>query len=596
MFSAEAPQQLSGGVAIAIRTSALRQHGGPLAMRGVAHGSTALLGRLLHFRADWGGRRLHVASVYLESGDTARQALAVKKVLGPLAAKQRADGWECVWGGDWNFCHVHCGLLPAAASARLESTTAAGGPGRPARAWDGMAGPQLIDIFRAKHPSRRAYTHFHHTGASRLDRMYVSDRLGPHVTRAAVADPRVGSREVAAAVGLTRSDHRPVFIDIAAAEPVVFDRPTRRARLDFHRSRPHWELFLAEIERLAAAAPAGHAALIRWWPSFKARAAAAAHAATKAWRAAQRGSAPAQLVNLQEMYEAAENDAASAAEVMEAARQAAAAAEEDDGARHLREQRDWIHAQERPHPALTRRLQHPHAAVHIAELRAPSGRAVRQPPALAEVVAKHWASISAKPKTSRTARRLVLWAVRNSNSPKLADEGREQISDSTVTGGEVAKALQRMKGGTSPGQDGLPLEFYRHCSGLLAPLLARVFTAALAADTLPPGFNEGLITVLFKSGEPHLPSNYRPITLLGTDYRIFAKVLANRLRAVLSPIIAPEQTAFIPGRCIGDNILMLQLIPHALLSERRSALVAFCDFHKAYDTVDRSFLYPSCVA
>lgn len=247
VFSAEAPQQLSGGVAIVVRTTALAQHGGPLALRGAAQGNAAVPGRLLHLRVAWGGRRLHVASVYLESGDTAAQAHAVKKILGPLAARQRANGWDCAWGGDWNFCHVHCGPLPAATAARLESTTAAGGPGRPAQAWVHSTGPQLIDIFRAKHPLRRTYTHFHHAGASRLDRMYVSEELGPYVTRAAVADPRAGSGVEAAAVGITRSDHRPVFIEVAAAEPVVFARPPRRTRLDFRRSRPHWELSLIHI-------------------------------------------------------------------------------------------------------------------------------------------------------------------------------------------------------------------------------------------------------------------------------------------------------------------------------------------------------------
>ncbi len=591
VFSTEAPQQLSGGVAIAINARCLATNGGPLAVSGAAHGSAALAGRILHLRAEWGGQRLHVASVYLESADPAAQAHAIKNVLGPLAARQHGDGWECVWGGDWNFCHARGGVSPTTTPVGLESSGAAGGPGRPARAWDGPLGPRLVDIFRAKYPLRRAYTHFHRSGASRLDRVYVSGNLAPSVTRAAVADARAGSRTAAAASGLSTSDHRPAFIDVAAKEPVIVNQPARRARLDFHRSRPHWDAFLGTIERLAAAAPADHASLLQWWPTFKARAAAAAGAATTAWRASQRGAAPAQLENLQDLYVAAEHGTATAAQVLEAARQTAAAAEADDHSRHLREKRDWIHARERPHPTLTRRLQRPRATAHIAELRAPSGQMVRRPPALAELVAKHWAAVSAKPRTHPGSRRMVLRSLRSTNSPQLTEECRDQISETTVMEGEVAKALQRMKGGTSPGLDGLPLEFYRQCGTLLNPLLARLFTAAWVTNSLPPRFNEGLITVLFKSGEPHVPSNYRPITLLGTDYRIFAKILANRLRTVLSPIVDREQTAFLPDRCIGDNILCLQLLPHSLLSERRSALIAFCDFQKAYDTVDRNFLF-----
>ena len=58
----------------------------------------------------------------------------------------------------------------------------------------------------------------------------------------------------------------------------------------------------------------------------------------------------------------------------------------------------------------------------------------------------------------------------------------------------------------------------------------------------------------------------------------------------LPAVIDAEQTAFLPGRRIGENILALQLLPHVLADDGRYALAAFCDFRKAYDTVDRGFL------
>jgi len=60
----------------------------------------------------------------------------------------------------------------------------------------------------------------------------------------------------------------------------------------------------------------------------------------------------------------------------------------------------------------------------------------------------------------------------------------------------------------------------------LAPLLARLFTAVAELGILPARFHEGLITVIYKSGDRSEPTNYRPITLLCTDYRLFTKVLA----------------------------------------------------------------------
>ena len=57
-----------------------------------------------------------------------------------------------------------------------------------------------------------------------------------------------------------------------------------------------------------------------------------------------------------------------------------------------------------------------------------------------------------------------------------------------------------------------------------------------------------------------------------------------------SNVVDPQQAAFLPHSSIGDSIITMQLLPRLLAHERRSALAVLCDFRKAYDTVDRSFL------
>ena len=101
----------------------------------------------------------------------------------------------------------------------------------------------------------------------------------------------------------------------------------------------------------------------------------------------------------------------------------------------------------------------------------------------------------------------------------------------------------------------------------------------------------GLITIIHKRPDRSDPGNYRPITLLCTDYRLYAKALALRLNPCLPDIIDREQTAFIPGRRIGENILTLQCLSELLRRQGRSAIAAMCDFRKAYDTIARPFLY-----
>ncbi|KAI7841815.1 hypothetical protein COHA_004344 [Chlorella ohadii] len=131
---------------------------------------------------------------------------------------------------------------------------------------------------------------------------------------------------------------------------------------------------------------------------------------------------------------------------------------------------------------------------------------------------------------------------------------------------------------------------YRRFADLFTPLLTRLFSSMGASCLAPAGFNLGTVSVQHKKGDPCQPSNYRPITLLSTDYRLLSKVLAHRLGTCLPGLIGPEQAAFLRSRSIGENAHLLQLLPHLLARQGRWALVAFCDFRKAYDTVARGFL------
>jgi hypothetical protein len=69
-----------------------------------------------------------------------------------------------------------------------------------------------------------------------------------------------------------------------------------------------------------------------------------------------------------------------------------------------------------------------------------------------------------------------------------------------------------------------------------------------------------------------------------------AKILAWRLKHVHGALASQEQTAFLPGRHIGENMLLLEMLPHTL-KPSSSAVVVFCDMAEAYDTISRPFLY-----
>lgn len=85
-------------------------------------------------------------------------------------------------------------------------------------------------------------------------------------------------------------------------------------------------------------------------------------------------------------------------------------------------------------------------------------------------------------------------------------------------------------------------------------------------------------------------TNYRPISLLGTIYKILAKLMANRLIDLLPKWIKPSQTAFVKGRCIFDNVFLAYESMEWALESNQPLTLLLLDFEKTYDRVNWRFL------
>ena len=94
-----------------------------------------------------------------------------------------------------------------------------------------------------------------------------------------------------------------------------------------------------------------------------------------------------------------------------------------------------------------------------------------------------------------------------------------------------------------------------------------------------------------KYAELYFIKNWRPITLLNNNYKIAAKSIANRIKLVLPNLINHDQTGFLKGRFIGENIRLINSIIQYATEKNIPGLLLFIDFEKAFDSLEWSFIH-----
>jgi hypothetical protein len=107
---------------------------------------------------------------------------------------------------------------------------------------------------------------------------------------------------------------------------------------------------------------------------------------------------------------------------------------------------------------------------------------------------------------------------------------------------------------------------------------------------LTKGINSTFIALIPKVDSPQRLNDFRPISLMGSLYKILSKVLANRLRSIMQSVISDSQSAFIKGRQILDGILVANEVVDETRKCNKELLLFKVDFEKAYDSIDWAYL------
>ena len=133
---------------------------------------------------------------------------------------------------------------------------------------------------------------------------------------------------------------------------------------------------------------------------------------------------------------------------------------------------------------------------------------------------------------------------------ELKEESKNKLEED-ITIAESSKALQKMNNNKSPGQDGICVEFYKLYWNNIKYDFYEVVQQGLENYQLSHSYYLAIIKLLYKKGCRTDIINWRPISLLNTDFKILSKALAERIKTVLPEIIHTDQRGCIKGRYIG---------------------------------------------
>ena len=182
----------------------------------------------------------------------------------------------------------------------------------------------------------------------------------------------------------------------------------------------------------------------------------------------------------------------------------------------------------------------------------------------------------------------------NCTVPSLEEEDRDSC-EGRITEKETAEALKDMKNGSSPGCDGLTTDFYKTFWQYIKEMLLEFIERSIEIGLVSQTQKRGIITLIHKGNNLQRDNlaNWRPVTLLNTDYKILAKALARRLNTVLTKLIANDQCGFIKGRNIGTIIRTTDDVINYTNSKQLPGLLVAVDFTKAFDTISKKLIIDS---
>jgi Reverse transcriptase (RNA-dependent DNA polymerase) len=175
---------------------------------------------------------------------------------------------------------------------------------------------------------------------------------------------------------------------------------------------------------------------------------------------------------------------------------------------------------------------------------------------------------------------------------RLLEPDLSEVSDvSKITTNEIREALTSMKNQKAVGEDNIPTELLKICDEEILGTLCKILNEILETEEVPEAWLKSTITLFHKSGDKTEVKNYRPITKTSHLYKLFMKIISNRLKFDLDDHQAVNQAGFRHGFSTTDHLFTIQQLMEKCSEYQKTLFLGFVDFQKAFDSVEHVFLW-----
>jgi hypothetical protein len=154
---------------------------------------------------------------------------------------------------------------------------------------------------------------------------------------------------------------------------------------------------------------------------------------------------------------------------------------------------------------------------------------------------------------------------------------------------EVWEVIKQLPSDKAPRPDGFTWKFYKACWDIIKPDVMAAISLGRKFDNFGR-LNSAYITLIPKMDGAENVKDFRPISLFHSFGKLVTKILASRLSKRLHGMISPNQSAFIKGRFIQDNFMLVQQTTRLLYQQNKACLLLKLDITKAFDSVSWPFL------